>query len=66
MAGVFLGVNGRAQQAPPCEPGEAGLLLGELSEHERHPEQLAVRVLDRCARFASGVDDRLAVAQARN
>ena len=66
VPGVLLGVDGGAQQAAAGEAGEAGLLLGELAGHERHPEQLAVGVLDRGAGLAPGVDDGLAVAQARH
>ena len=63
VAEPLLGGRRRADQASAGEPGEAGLLLGELPRHERDPEQLAVRMGDGGAGLAAVVDDHLAVAQ---
>ena len=60
---VLLRLDGGAQEAGPDEPGEAGLLLGQLAGDEGHAEQLAVRVLERGPRLAAGVHDGLGVAE---
>ena len=42
----LLGLDGGALQTMSGDPGEPGLLLGDLSGDEAHPEELAMGVLD--------------------
>jgi hypothetical protein len=48
-----------AQRMQP--PSNRPLLLQDLARHERQPEELTVRVSERCAGFATVVDDGLRV-----
>ena len=63
VAGRLLGLDCRAQQAVALEAGEAGHLDRDLAGHERHSQQLPVRMFDGRARFPAAVHDCLAVAQ---
>ena len=62
MADLELGLGHGAEQARLAEAAEPALLLGDLAGHERDAEELAVRVLERGAGLAAGVDDGLRVA----
>ncbi len=57
MAGRRLGVDDRAQQARSLEPHEPRPLLGDVGGHERHADELAVRMRQRRAGLTAVVDD---------
>ena len=60
-----LGLGGGAQDAAALEAGERLLLLDDLAGHERHAEQLAVRMGERRPGLAATVHDGLRVAHVR-
>jgi hypothetical protein len=62
LAGRQLGLDRGAEHASAGEACERPLLVEDLAGHERETEQLAVRVLERCAGLAAVVDDGLGVA----
>ncbi len=65
LVGREFGFDRGAEQATAGEAGEGPFLVEDLAGNERQPEDLAVRMSERCAGLPAVVHDRLGVANLR-